>query len=61
MPIITLDGPAITDLEKKRTLVKAITDAAEQYYGLTRSAYIVLIKENTPENVGVGGTLISDR
>ena len=61
MPIITFDGPAISDREKKRALVTAITDAAEQYYGLPRSTYVVLIKENAPENVGVGGTLVADR
>jgi 4-oxalocrotonate tautomerase len=61
MPIISVEGPAIADLEKKRNFVKALTDAAEQAFGIPRDAYVVLLKENTPENVAVGGELIVDR
>ena len=55
-----IDGPKI-DVEIKRTLVKEITDALEKAYKLPREAYVVLIKENKAENVGVGGILILDR
>lgn len=61
MPVINIDGPAIKDIEKKRTLVKELTDAAVKAYGLPRGSIIVLVKENPPENVGVGGELVSDR
>ena len=61
MPTATLDGPPIKDLEIKRILVKEITDALEKVYKLPRNAFTVLIKENYPENVGVGGELIADR
>ncbi|MBN2498042.1 MAG: tautomerase family protein [Deltaproteobacteria bacterium] len=61
MPNITVEGPAIQDLDKKRAMVKAMTDAATQAYGLPREVIVVLIKENPPENVGVGGTLVADR
>ncbi len=61
MPNITVDGPAIRDLDVKRKLVKDITDAAETAYGLRRETFVVIIKENSPENVGVGGELIIDR
>ena len=61
MPNITVDGPSITDLEKKRQLVKRITDSATQAFGLPRETIVVVIKENSPENVGVGGVLIADR
>jgi len=61
MPTCVLDGPKIEDVEIKRTLVREITDALEKAYKLPRDAYIVLIKENKAENVGVGGTLILDR
>jgi 4-oxalocrotonate tautomerase len=61
MPNIVVDGPEINDLEKKRALVEALTDAAMAYYGLPRETYVVVIKENKPENVGVGGILVSDR
>ena len=61
MPIITIEGPAIKDLDKKRKLVEALTDAADNTYDLPKGTIVVLIKENIPENVGVGGELIVDR
>lgn len=61
MPIITVEGPAIKDMVKKRELVKGITDAATNVYGLPRETVIVVIKENSMENVSIGGQLLSDR
>ena len=61
MPNITIDGPAIKELEKKRILTKKITEAAVKAYGLPKEAIVVVIKENSPENVSVGGQLIIDR
>ena len=60
MPSIMVEGPKL-ELEKKRQFVKNLTDAAEKAYGIPRQAYIVLIKENPPDNVGVGGELLIDR
>ncbi len=61
MPNITIEGPKIEDLEVKRLLIKEITDAIEKAYNIPREHTVVVIKENSPENVGVGGTLIIDR
>jgi len=61
MPNVIIDGPPIKDLEVKRVLVKEITDAMEKAYKIPREVYVILIKENLPENVGVGGKLIIDR
>jgi len=61
MPTATLEGPPIEDIEVKRILVKEITDALEKAYKLPRQVFTVLIKENSPQNVGVGGGLIIDR
>ncbi len=61
MPNITIEGPKIKDIEKKRNLVKELTDAAVKAYGLPAQVIVVLIKENTPDNVSVGGQLICDR
>ena len=59
MPVITVEGPAIREVDKKRALVKGLTDVAVEVYGIEH--IVVLIKENAPENVGVSGTLIADR
>ncbi|NVM01991.1 MAG: tautomerase family protein [Candidatus Helarchaeota archaeon] len=61
MPSANIQGPPIKDVEIKRILVKEITDALEKAYKLPRGVFTVLIKENRPENVGVGGELILDR
>ncbi|MCK4463213.1 MAG: tautomerase family protein [Candidatus Omnitrophica bacterium] len=61
MPNATIEGPKIDNLEIKRVLMKAITDALEKAYSLPRQTYIALIKENFPENVSVGGQLISEK
>jgi len=61
MPNVTIEGPKIDDVGTKRVLVKEITDALEKAYKLPRDVYVVLIKENLPENVGVAGKLILDK
>lgn len=61
MPTITVEGPPIEELERKRQLVKDITEAAKKTFGLSKEVIVVVIKENTPDNVSVGGQLIIDR
>lgn len=61
MPIIRVDGPKVTDLNKKREFVQNVTAAAAALYGLPAQAIIVLLQENSPDNVGVGGQLLADR
>ena len=58
MPTIVVNGPPI-EVEKKRQLVKGLTEAAVGVYG--NIPITVLIKENPPENVGVNGELLLDR
>ena len=61
MPTITVEGPPIEELERKRQLVKDITEAATKTFGLSKEVIVVVIKENPPDNVSVGGRLIIDR
>lgn len=61
MPIITVDGPPIADLDTRKTFVKRLTDVAEDVFGIDRAHIVVLIREHRPENVGVGGVLVSER
>jgi len=61
MPNITFDGPRIEDIAKKRELVQRVTEAAVKAYGLPKQAMVVVIKENPPENIGIGGELLADR
>ncbi|BCA79209.1 4-oxalocrotonate tautomerase DmpI [Desulfuromonas sp. AOP6] len=61
MPIITLEGSPITKPEVRRALVEELTQSAAKAYGLPKEKIIVLIRENTPEQVAVGGVLLADR
>jgi len=58
MPLIQVDGPPI-DIEKKRRLVKELTDVAVKIYEVEHIT--VLIRENPAENVGSNGQLIAGK
>lgn len=60
MPIIRVDGPKVTDIDKKRQFVKTVTTAASTLYGLPEHIIVVLLQENSPDNVASGGKLICD-
>lgn len=61
MPVITVEGPAIEDLDRKREFARELTDAATKAFGFPKETIVVLMKDNRPENVSVGGELIIDR
>jgi 4-oxalocrotonate tautomerase len=58
MPTIMVEGPPM-DIDRKRELVKRLSEAAAEVYGIGHIT--VLIRENPPENVGLGGKLLADR
>jgi 4-oxalocrotonate tautomerase len=41
--------------------VKKLTEVASEYYQLPEEKMVILIKENSPENVGIGGQLLLDK
>ncbi len=60
MPVITFEA-ATLEKEQKRALVKGFTEVAAKVTGLPEAGFYVFLKENSLENVGVGGQLIDDR
>lgn len=60
MPAITLELATVT-LAQKRALAAEITEIAARVTGIPKEGFYVFIKENSLENVGVGGLLIADR
>ena len=62
MPIITVEGPT-RDKETKRKLVKEFTTIFKKIYGYPEDFehVTVIIRENSPENVGANGELLIDR
>ena len=59
MPTIFFYCPKL-DKEKKKEVIKSFTDTASKVTGIDRSAFVVYLREATPENVGVGGELLED-
>lgn len=61
MPTIIVEGPPLADLDKKRRLVAEMSASASAAFGIPAEAMVVIIRENPPQNVGVGGRLLVDR
>jgi len=54
MPVITIEAGSVSK-EQKEKLIKEFTKSASEIIGLPEEKFIVFIKENADENVGVGG------
>ena len=61
MPVITVEGPKIADLAKKRKLARDITAAASKAFALPPESIVIILHETSPECVATGGELICDR
>jgi 4-oxalocrotonate tautomerase len=60
MPFIQFDGPELSK-EKKAELVEKLTQASKEVLGIPEQAFQVLIRENSMDNIGAGGKLLSER
>lgn len=60
MPVITFDGGKLNKVQKAE-LAKIFTENAARVTNIPEAAFVVLFKENDPENVATGGVLLVDR
>lgn len=60
VPTIFFYGPEL-EQEKKRELIGSFTEAASKATGIDKSAFVVYLRKSMPDEVGVGGVLLSDR
>ena len=60
MLVITFEAAGLT-IDQKRQVAKGFTKVASEATGIPEQAFYVFIKENEPDNVAVGGTLLSER
>lgn len=60
MPVITLEAAHLTR-EQKRQLVREFTESASRIMQMPADLFYVFLKESDPDNIGVGGTILSDR
>ncbi|MBQ2654172.1 MAG: tautomerase family protein [Methanobrevibacter sp.] len=61
MPVITIAGNNGITVEKKREMVKKVSEIVSEAYGLPIEAITVLVQGYGPEDIGVAGELLSDR
>ncbi len=61
MPVITVEGPPISDIDIRRRMVADLTDIAAAAYDMPKEKIIIMIRENRPDQVAVAGELIADR
>lgn len=59
MPIITINGTNFTK-EQKKDLIKSFTLEAAGITNIPTQAFVVQINEDSPDNWGVGGELLSE-
>ena len=59
MPIIKIDSPKL-EKEQKTDLIEAFTREGVRVIGLPKQAFVVIINETEPDNVGVGGEQLSE-
>lgn len=60
MPVITLEAGSLNK-NQKRELIKEFTTSASKIMNIPEEAFIVLLKENNTDNIGVGGIALSDK
>ena len=61
MPVITIAGNEGISIEKKREMVKKVSETVAEAYNLPIEAITVLVEALPPESIGVAGELLIDR
>jgi 4-oxalocrotonate tautomerase len=61
MPVVTVEMFPGRTLDQKRALVKAITEAMVEHAAAKTTNLYVIIRETSPENWALAGTLGVDR
>ena len=60
MPVITVEAGRLNE-EKKQELVTILTQKAASIMKVKEQHFVVLIKENIPENIGFGGAWLGNK
>ena len=59
MPVITIEAGTLTK-EQKESLAREVTKTASGVLNLPEEAFIMLMKENSYDNIAAGGRLLSE-
>jgi 4-oxalocrotonate tautomerase len=58
MPFISIEAGKMSK-EQKEQLISKFTKIASDVLKIPESAFMIMIKENDPDNIGTGGKLLS--
>ena len=61
MPVVRISGNPNISIEKKREMVKKVSEIVAQSYDLPIETITVLVEAFEREDIGAGGKLLSDR
>ncbi len=61
MPVITIAGNDGITLDKKREMVKKVSEVVSEAYDLPIEAITVLVQPYAKEDIGVAGELLSEK
>ncbi len=61
MPVITIAGNNGITIEKKREMIKKVSEVVAEAYDLPVDAITVLVQGYNFDDIGVAGELLSDR
>lgn len=60
MPVINIECGKITKVQKSQ-LVEALVSKSSEILNLPKEAFVTIIKENDPDNIGSGTQLLSKK
>ena len=60
MPVITLDSSSLSK-EQKRQLISELTETASRITNIPKQAFVVYLREHDRDNIGTGGTQLSEK
>jgi len=60
MPVITIDAGKMSK-EQKATLVKELATKASETLNIPVEAFVTIIRENDPDNIGSGTQLLTEK
>ena len=61
MPVVQIAGNNGISIEKKREMVKKVSEIVAESYDLPVETITVLVTGFNPDDIGAGGELLSDR
>lgn len=61
MPLVTIEGPSGVSKECKKELIENVSKVVSDAYNIPIQAINVVIYENQPDNIGVGGKQLSEK